>query len=76
MKLKTKILIAIDIFIVACFIVVYGINSVKIFWITTSMETATHRYLAYIFYSEDTVQKVLNSNYLVELTEETKAENC
>ena len=75
LKLKTKILILIDIIIVACFIVVYGIKSVKIFWITTSMETATHRYLAYIFYSENTVQKVLDSNYLVELTEETKAEN-
>lgn len=66
MKLRTKILIGIDIIILACFIFVYAINSVKVFWITTSMETASHRYLAYIFYSENTVKKVLDNNYLIE----------
>ena len=73
LKLKTKILIVIDVIIICCFIFVYGINKVKTFWITTAMETATHRYLAYIFYSEDTVKKVLESNYINDFTEETNA---
>ena len=75
MKLKTKLLICLDVIIIACFIFVYGIEKIKVFWITTSMETATHRYLAYIFYSEKTVDKVINSNYLVESDEGSTASN-
>ena len=75
MKLKTKLLIFLDVIIIACFIFVYGIEKIRVFWITTSMETATHRYLAYIFYSEKTVDKVINSNYLIESKEGSNASN-
>ena len=75
LKLKSKIMIVVDILIIACFIFVYGINSIKTFWITTSMETATHRYLAYIFYSEKEVKKIMNSNYIDELNETTNVED-
>ena len=76
MKLITKIFIVIDILIVLCFLFVYGpIEYAKNFWITTAMETGNHRYLAYIFYSEKTVQDVMNANYLVEVDDETDINN-
>ena len=72
MKLSTKFFIVIDIIVVLCFLFVYGpIDYAKNFWITTAMETGSHRYLAYIFYSEDTVSEVMNKNSLQEITEET-----
>ena len=75
MKLITKLFIAVDILIIGCFIFVYGIKEVKTFWITTAMETGSHQYFAYIFYSKKDVEKVLNSNYLVELKEKTRIED-
>ena len=72
MKLITKLFIVIDIIVILCFLFVYGpIEYAKIFWITTAMGTGSHHYLAYIFYSEDTVSEVMNKNSLQEITEET-----
>ena len=72
MKIITKIFIVIDIIVILCFFFVYGpIDYAKKFWITTAMETGSHRYLAYIFYSEDTVNKVMNANSLKTIEEET-----
>lgn len=72
MRLITKIFIGIDILIVLCFLMVYGpIDKARVFWITTAMETGSHRYFAYIFYSEDTVKNVMQNNYLVETGTET-----
>lgn len=74
MKLITKIFIVIDILVILCFLFVYGpIDYAKNFWITTAMETGNHRFLAYIFYSEKTVEDVMNSNYLIEVDDVTDA---
>ena len=74
MKLITKIFIVIDILVILCFLFVYGpIDYAKNFWITTAMETGNHRFLAYIFYSEKTVEDVMNSNYLFEVDDLTDA---
>ena len=72
MKWITKLFIFIDVIIVLCFIMVYGpIDKARVFWITTAMETANHRYLANIFYSKNTIKKVMNENYLIEIEDET-----
>jgi len=72
MKLKTKLFIIIDIFVLLCFFIVYGpIKEIKTFWITTAMETMNHKYLAHIFYSDEEITKTLKNNYYVEITEET-----
>jgi len=72
MKLITKIFIIIDIIVILCFLFVYGpIDYAKKFWITTAMETGTHKYLAYIFYSEKTISEVMNANSLLQITDET-----
>ena len=37
------------------------------------METGNHQYLAYIFYTDKTVDKVMSENYLIDINEETDA---
>ena len=69
MKLITKIFIAIDFLVLVCFFLVYGpIKQIRVFWITTAMETGSHKYLAHIFYSDKAIEKVLNENYFVALS--------
>ena len=36
------------------------------FWITSAMTTMTHQYLATWFYSDETIQEVLQSNSIIE----------
>jgi len=72
MKLITKIFIAIDIVAIMCFIMVYGpYDKIRVFWITTAMETMNHKYLAHIFYSNETIEKTLRENYYVALDDDT-----
>lgn len=74
MKLVTKLFIILDVIIVFCFLLVYGpISKARVFWITTAMETGSHQYFAYIFYSKNTVNKVMSENKLEEINEETDA---
>lgn len=39
------------------------------FWITSAMTTMTHQYLATWFYSDETIQQVLQSNKIIEIGE-------
>lgn len=75
--LKTKkrkrfvIIISITIaLIVTVLFVLYGPwASFRNFWITTSMKTLNHQYLARIFYSDDTIEKVMADNVVIEVDE-------
>lgn len=50
----------------------YGpIESFRNFWITSAMTTMNHQYLATWFYSDKYIDKVLRSNLIVEVDEET-----
>ena len=67
-----KIMLIIDLLIVGCFVFVYGpVDYAKVFWITTAMATGEHQYLANIFYSNETIEKVMSENYLEEIKEDT-----
>lgn len=41
------------------------------FWITSAMTTMSHKYLATWFYSDETIQKVLENNQIIEVGEVT-----
>ena len=70
MKKKTIIIIILDILALTGFFIFYGtIKKIKVWWINTAMNTMSHQYFAYIFYSEDMVKDVLNSNYFIPITE-------
>ena len=76
LHLFVKLMIILDFIILLCFFAVYGpIDKARVFWISTAMETASHRYLANIFYSEDVIKEVMNNNYLIEVDEDTDAKS-
>jgi exopolysaccharide biosynthesis protein len=70
MKKFTIFIGIIDVLVAACFIVVYLVPSFKVKIISTAMITKTHQYIAYIFYSEKTVNEVTNANKYIPLTDE------
>lgn len=68
---KLTILFAfLDLCAIICFIVVYFVTPFKTMIVTTALRTMTHQYLAYVFYSENMVQEVLNSNYYIPVNED------
>lgn len=72
LHLITKLIIIVDLIVLLCFFVVYGpIDKARVFWITTAMETGDHQYFANIFYSDNTIKKVMSENYLDEIKEDT-----
>ena len=71
MKLRTKIIIIICSILVfftglGLFLLYGPWDGFRNFWITSAMTTMNHRYLAEWFYSDEVIQKVLNSNEVVE----------
>ncbi len=70
-KKMTFLMMFLDLAAIAILFCIYGpIDSFRTLWITSAMSTMNHQYLAYTFYSEKTVTDVMNSNYIVEQTEE------
>ena len=56
-------------------VLLYGpYDGFRNWYITTAMTTMTHQWLAYLFYSEDTVEAVLSSNWVDEIDENTDTE--
>ncbi|MBQ3385309.1 MAG: phosphodiester glycosidase family protein [Erysipelotrichaceae bacterium] len=62
-SLLTKLLLVIDIIALVCFYVVYGpVESIREWYIMTAINTGKHKYLAYIFYDNNTIGEVINRN--------------
>lgn len=56
-------------------ILLYGpYNGFRDWLITTAMTTMTHQWIAYLFYSEDTVNDVMSKNKIEEISEDTDTE--
>ena len=73
---STIIFIILDILAIICFVLVYGPwDYLRNLYVTTAMRTMEHQYLANVFYSEETIQEVLNSNYIIELKDNTNLDN-
>lgn len=65
-------LIVIDACVIICFFLAYGpFSFFRDFLVTTAMTTMNHRYFAYVLYNEDMVEKILDSNKVVETEEST-----
>jgi len=68
----SKFLIIVDILVLGCFFLAYGpISYFRDLFVTTAMTTMSHRYFAYVLYSEETVKEILDNNKLVEPEENT-----
>ena len=64
----------IDVCVIAALIVINNVEF-KTFWIPTAMTTMSHKYLAYTFYDEDTVHKVMSENYIEQNTEQVNLDD-
>lgn len=71
LKLLTKLCIVLDILAIMGFVITYGPwDYFRNLYVNTAMKTKDHQYLANIFYSDETVNKIMNSNYFIEIKEE------
>ena len=62
----TKLVILVDICAVICFFVVYGpYEYLREWYIMTAITSGQHKYLAYIFYSQEQIDEVVNKNRIV-----------
>lgn len=68
---KTTILfIFLDICAVICFFIMYGPwNYVRNLYVTTAMQTRSHKYLAKVFYSDQKIEKIMNNNVFISVDE-------
>ncbi|MGE5455500.1 MAG: phosphodiester glycosidase family protein [Ignavibacteriales bacterium] len=71
MRKSTIVLIVLDVLALIGFFLTYGpINYFRNLLITTAMNTMTHQYFAYIFYTDEMISKVLSKNYFVKIDED------
>lgn len=68
------VFIILDILALAGFFVMYGPwDYVRNLYVTTAMRTMHHQYFAKIFYSDETIEKIMSQNYFVKLDEKVDA---
>ena len=70
MKKLTIVMIILDILVALGFIVTYCIPSIKNTVIATALNTKTHQWIAYTFYSEEQINYVLSLDSYIPLTDE------
>lgn len=72
----TILFIVLDILAISGFVVMYGPwNYFKNLFVTTAMKTRNHQYLAYVFYSEEMVQEIMNNNYFITIDEDVNLDD-
>lgn len=73
---KTIIFIILDICAIICFFIMYGPwNKIRNIYVTTAMNTMEHQWLARIFYSNEKIEKIMQNNYFVTLTDKVDLDN-
>ncbi|MBQ8473104.1 MAG: phosphodiester glycosidase family protein [Bacilli bacterium] len=75
MRKTTIFFIVIDILAISCFILFYGPWDFKNIIVNTAMVTKSHQYIAYTFYSEEMVNKILSLNTFVPVDEEIELDD-
>ena len=75
MRKTTIFFIVIDILAISCFILFYGPWDFKNIIVNTAMVTKSHQYIAYTFYSEETVNKILALNTFIPVDEEIELDD-
>ena len=67
----TILCVILDLLAIMGFVMMYGPwDYMRNLYINTAMKTKDHKYFADIFYSKETINKVMNSNYFIEIKEE------
>lgn len=56
-----------DVIAIVCLFLMYGpISYFRNLWVTSAMTTMSHKYLAYIFFNEDTIANIMQNNVVIE----------
>jgi len=74
--ISTIVFIILDLLAISGFVITYGPwDTLRNLYVNTAMNTMDHQYLAKVFYSEETVNKIMNSNYFVAIDEEVNLDD-
>lgn len=72
----TIVFIILDVIVAACFFIMYGpFDYVRNLYVTTAMKTMEHKYLAKVFYSDKTIEEIMNSNYFIAIDEDANTDD-
>lgn len=72
MKKSTILFIILDILAISFLFIAYGpFDYLRNLYVTTAMNTKSHRYLASILYSDKQIEKILGENFVTEVDEST-----
>ncbi|MDD3187364.1 MAG: phosphodiester glycosidase family protein [Bacilli bacterium] len=76
MKKITIFTIIIDVLVLSCFFIFYGpFSGFKRTLISTALNTKTHQYIAYTFYSEEEVSRISQANSVIPFDEEVNVDD-
>ena len=72
----TILFIILDLLAISGFVVMYGPwDYFKNLFVTTAMKTRSHKYFAYVFYTEEMVEKIMNNNYFIKINEDVNLDD-
>ena len=75
-KKTTILFIVLDVLAICGFIMMYGPwDKIRNFYVNTAMKTKDHQYFAKIFYSDEKIQEIVNSNYFIEITDKVELDD-
>jgi len=76
LRKSTILFIVLDILVAGCFFLVYGpFETFKYTIINTAMNTKTHQYIAYTFWNDGTIKKVLSASSYIPISENVNLED-
>ena len=76
MRKTTIFFFLIDLLVAACFVLFYGpYEEFRNIVVNTAMVTKTHQYIAYTFYSEETVQQIMDLNKYIPVSGKTNLDD-
>ena len=65
-----------DIIAIGGFIMMYGPwDYVRNFYVNTAMKTKDHKYLANVFYNEESINKIMSNNYFITIQEDVELDD-
>lgn len=76
LNLLTIAFVIMDIIAIAGFVIMYGPwTHIQNLFVTTAMKTRSHQYLAYVFYTEAKVEKIMSNNYFITIDEDVNLDD-
>ena len=73
---RTIFFVICDLLAIAGFVMMYGPwDYVRNLYVSTAMRTMHHQYLAKIFYSDKTIEKIMSNNYIVTLDDDVNLDD-